>query len=295
METHRIRACPDEYCRDGRVIWMDFIKVARSVEKSSDDDDGYGYTDGVKFQTEWLHVKGFVPEFFDHLTRSIQEYMPHAYETKLSNGMDKLAERAFIIDPVTRADCPDEFKGVVSEVVDFASDIHAKRKHDLTCSFPESHKCEVHHLTFAPKIVTVDEIEVDLPRSAKTLGKRGVDRVLWPENVVVYCFGKAKGSAAYNQTATLNIISIIKEGKLPDDSKCEAFLNMRRIPGGNMNGCPELPEGGKLSDLESLEPLYGEAQRWRQSHDGCATQYQGSGKSSIFWHANNEVTAWHRM
>jgi len=27
--THRIRACPDEYCRDGKVIWMDFIKVCQ--------------------------------------------------------------------------------------------------------------------------------------------------------------------------------------------------------------------------------------------------------------------------
>ena len=178
---------------------MDFLKVARSEEKSSDnDDDDYGCDDGVKFQTEWLPVEGSVPEFFEHLNRSIQEYFPHAYKIKLSNRVGKLGERAFIIDPVARQDCPDEFKGVVSEVVDFASDIHAKRKHDLTCSFSESHKCEVHHLTFSPKFVTVDEIAVKHPRAAKTLMKRNIDRVLWPENVVAYCFGKAKGSAAYN-------------------------------------------------------------------------------------------------
>ena len=43
VKIHRIRACPDKYCHDGKVIWMDFIKIAHSVEKSPDDGDGdYG-------------------------------------------------------------------------------------------------------------------------------------------------------------------------------------------------------------------------------------------------------------
>ena len=188
--------------------------------------------------------------------------------------MDKCAERAFIIDPVARVNCPEEFKGVVSEVVDFASDIHAKRHHDLTCSFPESHKCEVHHLTYAPKFVTVNDIQIDHPRAAKNLRKRGVDRVLRPENVVVYCFSKVKGSAAYNQQATTNIISIIKHGKLPAESKCEAFLERKRIPGGNRTGYPALPQD-KLSEWEPMEPLFMDVKRWRRSRDGCAAQYQG--------------------
>ena len=67
---------------------------------------------------------------------------------------------------------------------------------------------------------------------AKRLTNLGVDRVLRPENVVVYCFSKAKPSAAYNQEATANILSILKHGKLPDDSRCEAFMEGERIPGG---------------------------------------------------------------
>ena len=53
--------------------------------------------------------------------------------------------------------------------------------------------------------------------------KLGVTRVLRNTNVVVYCMSKAKASAAYNQTATSNIISIVKSGRLPDNSKCEAL------------------------------------------------------------------------
>ena len=272
---HYIRACPDEYQRGGKVTWMDFQKVARSESKSDDDDEDYNGGDGVKFQIEWLPVEGTVPEFFEHLNRSLEAYLPHVYEIQLSYRADKCAERAFIIDPVADENCPEEFKEVISEVVDFASDIHAKRELDTTCSFPETHKCEVHHLTFAPKFVTVDEIEKDHKRAAKTLRKRKVERVIRPKNVVVYCFSKAKGSAAYNQTATTNIISIVMDGKLPDGSKCEAFTGGKRIPGGDKSLHPTLQSYEKLSEWETMEPLFSSVKRWRRSRDGCGAQYQG--------------------
>ena len=241
-------------------------QVARSEAQkqptTGDRDEDCGDDIGVKFQTEWLPVEDSVPEFFAHLVGALEAYMPHAYEIKLSDRVDKCAERAFLIDPAANPACPDEFKGVVMEVVDFSSDIHAKREHDVTCTFPESHKCEVHHLTFAPKFISVDAIAIDHPRSADTLRKRKIDRVLRAENVVVYAFSKAKASAAYNQYSTTNIMSIIKHGKLPDDSKCEAFLDGRRIPGGVRDGFPDLPQD-KLSEWVTCSPLYPNIQRYR--------------------------------
>ncbi len=62
--------------------------------------------------------------------------MPNKYEIDMSNRVDKCVQRAFLIDPVACNDCPEEFKGVVSEVVNISSDILAKCSHDLTCSFP---------------------------------------------------------------------------------------------------------------------------------------------------------------
>ena len=67
----------------------------------------------------------------------------------------------------------------------------------------------------------------------------------------MHAFGKAKGSAAYNQTATTNLISIIKYGKLPDDTKCEAFLDKKRIPGGDQSEYPDLPDSS-ISELGDL-------------------------------------------
>ena len=200
-------------------MWY-FIKVVRSTAQKQTEDDDYGGDDGVRFQTERLPVDGSVPEFFAHLIRSIDAYLPHAYEIRLSNRVDKCAQHTFIVSPATDDECLEEYKGTVTEVVDFSSDIHAKRHHDLTCSFPESHKCEVHHLTFDPKFISVDQIEKSHPRSARMLRKRWVERVLHPENVVIYCFSKAKSSTAYNQQSTTNIISIVKNGILPDNVKC---------------------------------------------------------------------------
>jgi len=133
---HKTRACHDEYMRDGKVTWMNFVKVARTEETTTLDDEDYGGTTGVKFQTEWLLVEGTAKQFFDHLHRPIEEYIPHVYEIKLLNRVDRCVERAFVVDPAIKLDCPEDFKGVVSEVVDFATDIHAKQEKDLTCSFP---------------------------------------------------------------------------------------------------------------------------------------------------------------
>ena len=43
----------------------------------------------------------------------------------------------------------------------------------------------------------------------------------------------------------------MKNGKLPDDSKCEAFLDGKRVPGGDRTGVPDLPEG-KLVEYDNL-------------------------------------------
>ena len=62
---------------------------------------------------------------------------------------------------------PKEFKHFATEVVDFSSDICAKGQNDLTCTFPGTHKYEVHHFNVGHKIVTVDDIEQNCPRSVK--------------------------------------------------------------------------------------------------------------------------------
>ena len=175
-------------------------------------------------------------DFFINLCACIDKYFPHKYKVRLSERADYNAQRAFMIDPVTREDCPEEYKDVASKMCDFSTDIQGKRAKDTTCSFPEMHKMEVHHLTHDSHFVLVDEIEKEgggHKRAAANLRKQGVTRVPRNYNVVMYVFSKAKASAVYNQTVTSNIMLIVKYGRLPDDSKCEAFMGASRILGGN--------------------------------------------------------------
>jgi len=67
-------------------------------------------------------------------------------------------KRAFVVNPAADRNCPEECKDVITEAVDFASDIYAKREYDLTCSITETHKCEVYHLSFGSKSVSFEYI-----------------------------------------------------------------------------------------------------------------------------------------
>ena len=77
----------------------------------------------------------------------------------------------------------------------------------------------------------------------------------------------------------------MKTGELPDGSKCEAFINGKRVPGGDRSSHPPLPTEKLpdcenmvvLCDCESMDPLYPGMKRFYRSRDGCACQYQGKG------------------
>ena len=96
----------------------------------------------------------------------------------------------------------------------------------------------------------------------------------------MYAFRKAKGSAAYNQIANTNLISIIKYGRLL--TKYGVFLDEKRILAGDQSECPNLLDsslsesgGLSVSECDSLELLYAETCRWRCNLDSCAAHYQG--------------------
>ena len=118
---------------------------------------------------------------------------------------------------------------------------------------------------------------------------RKVDRVLHDRNVVFHCISKKKLSAAYNQHATANIISTVKEGKLLDDTTCEAFIGGVRIAGGDRSNFPDFRDG-LLEQLEP-KPLFHQCNRRGRSYGGCRAQCQGRG-AFIGWQT---IVRWHQM
>jgi len=134
----------------------------------------------------------------------------------------------------------------------------------------------------APKLTAVCDLEAAHPRYAKKLRKQNREKILNAENVVVYAIGKEKPSAAYDAAVTRVVVSIVKDGKLPEGSTCEAFIEGVRVPGGGNSDAPELPDGLSDSPAASLEPLFAHVQRWIRWRDGCAAQYQGR-SAFRFW------------
>ena len=68
----------------------------------------------------------------------------------------------------------------------------------------------------------------------------------------------------------------MKHGKLPEFIRCEAFIDCKRIPGGDRHSFLDLPTGKyKLTQHDNIQSLCLHMKKWRRSRDGCASQYQG--------------------
>jgi hypothetical protein len=88
-------------------------------------------------------------------------------------------------------------------------------------------RVRVHHIIYAPKFITANNIEKRHPQ----LAKKSQETAGWEGNLSWNCcylrFSKAKRNAAYNHHTTTTIIFVVKCGKMPNNSKCEAFLTRR--------------------------------------------------------------------
>ena len=190
----------------------------------------------------------------------------HQCELNLSNRVFKCVERAFLVELFINYDCPQEFKHVVTEVVDFLVAYMQSASMTWLAPFPRRTNVKyIHYLAFDSKFVTVDEIERNHPRSSEFLRHKKTWEVLKAWKCISAFFRKAKTSTAYNQQATTNIIDTIRQGKLPDCSKREAVLNGKQIPGGNRTGFSPLPCDKLGNTIDGIVPLYEETNRfWRK-------------------------------
>ena len=117
------------------------FQVACSEQGDKEKEAGdYLGNDGVKFQTEWLPVEGTVLDSFTHLAWLLEAYAPHLYELRLLNRVYKCADNTFLVKLLINGNCLEEFKLIVTVVIDFSGNIQATREHELTCTFPETHK-----------------------------------------------------------------------------------------------------------------------------------------------------------
>ena len=215
----------------------------------------------------------------------------------MSNRVNKCAERAFIIDPAARDDCPDEFKGVVSAVPGFSSDIHAKKNHDLTCSFSETRKCRVNHIIFGPKMVSVKEIEKEHQRAAKKTRNKKVERLLHPEMLCSTALVRKRPTLLMTSKLRLTLFPFSRMDSCQErvdvklsliESKSVVvfvmrFPNFRKAsyPNGNAQSCFILMQNGMAEVVMGVQPNTTQERFWLADITKLTrNNMQGSAKDS---------------
>lgn len=245
-----MRCCPDEIGDENDMIWFKkWTKVKRPTKKDHaagrGDNDGTFGDNGVSEQEEWLPVCGTRREFMFHLKEAFDKCIEHHWPIKHDRKSRRREERAFLHQPAFPDACPDKCKDTAHIHSDFSSVLHTVREHDKTCSCPESHNCNVVHVTHSPCVQTVDSLAEQHPRTAKKLAERGVTGRVKTKGVAFFGYSKDSGSAACDQAMLEDVISTMKHGRLSENSRAEAFVDRRRMPGSfarDDNNDP-LPEG----------------------------------------------------
>ena len=63
---------------------------------------------------------------------------------------------------------------------------------------------------------------------------------VWDDRYVVYALSKVKPITSCSTIVTDATVYIVKEGKLPKGSKCEAFIKKVWIPGGDISSVADV-------------------------------------------------------
>ena len=209
-----------------------FVRTELERRIAENEDEAYG-TQKASSNKEYLPIRRTLKDFLVTMRIKIEIYAEHLYELKLSRRSSRCIERRHLIEPAINNNCPDEYKGFVTSHVDFSSVIRSQRGTNLTCSFTDSHFA----IAFEPCLVTIERIADMHPRTARRLEKKGIDRTVVATHVIVYAFSNKNPCEAYNTTSHKHIMSILKHGTL-SDGKAEAFMNGKRIPGGDNSDSP---------------------------------------------------------
>jgi hypothetical protein len=270
----KMRGCPVEMTSDP-MIWNAWVKVKRaSKNESSEENDGTYGDNGVSTSDAWLPKRGTRMEFMFYLKQKFELYARHQWQVKFDRRARMREIFNYLVRPAIDSAAPIALKDVCYLQSDFSSVLHSLREHDATCSFPESHNCDVVCATFSPRAVAIETMSDTHPRTVKKMHKKGITRLIQRQNFTFYAMSKERGSAYYHQNVLEDTVSIIKYGKLSDSSTGEAFFMCKRLPGGRRIHGDVLPDG--LSEwVGDPVPLGPDINVFHQRRDGCAAQFQG--------------------
>lgn len=89
----------------------------------------------------------------------------------------------------------------------------------------------------------------------------------------IFAFSKRKGDATFDQTVVMDLVHVMKTGKLKSGSRCEWFYKGERILGSSTLN-PLISD--KLKEAATAVPLHKELLRIVDKRDRCTGQFQGA-------------------
>ena len=128
---------------------------------------------------------------------------------------------SFTHRPAVDPNCPEILKNTALLQSDFSSATHVLQKHDQTCSYSETHNCNALQATFDPRSVDVVDLYKDNPRTTKKSLKDNATQKTIATNVVFLGHSKKSGSAEHDHAMLEDVMSMLKEGCLSNNSKAK--------------------------------------------------------------------------
>ena len=111
----------------------------------------------------------------------------------------------------------------------------------------------------------------DAQRLARRKVNRNITSVVRQKVFGIFAFSKRKGDTVFDMTVQLDLVHILRTGKVPNGSKCEWFWRGTRLIGSQKQQL--LPPG--LQEATTAVPLHATLRRLVDKRDRCTAQYQG--------------------
>ena len=256
-----VRACPREARVDRTTTYHEFVSMERGLSQ-----DG-----GVYTQPTWTPITVDRRTFYYRLHQFMENFLPHYYKVQWHETFDKVFiqryRRLAFVDVPTQPQPHKSMFGTAILTKDFAAAIDHDKKFNKTCSHPERSHEWVAVYECSPYLHRYTDADNKL-RHKKN---RSVTSVVAQKVFGVCAFSKRRGDTVFDQTAQLDLVHIMKTGRVPHESRAEWFWQGKRLIGS----CTSRPLPPNLQESVVPVPLHPSLLRIVDKRDRCAGQYQG--------------------
>ena len=256
-----VRACPREARVDRTTTYHEFVQMERGLSREGD----------VYTQPEWTPITVDRRTFYYRLHQFMENFLPHYYKVRWHQAFDKVFmqryRRLALVGMPTQPQPHKSMFGTAILTKDFAATIDHDKKINKTCSHPERSHEWVAVYECSPYVYTYTDADNKFRRKKS----RSITSVVAQKVFGVFAFSKRRGDTVFDQTAQIDLVHIMKTGRVPHGSRAEWFWQGKRLIGS----CRSRPLPPNLQESIVPVPLHPSLLRIVDKRDRCGGQYQG--------------------